>query len=174
MNGEEEGSPNTQIGPLRHGKLPWKGTFIELHGYTHVGREFDCNADRAEEKLELGLGEFRKCGLPYPRYFIAPRYALSKDALDVLLGYNITVIGQNFIYFPNGEVEHICNREYTWYLDEGALPFRVPSGTPQRQDTCTGVSPPHGSGSRRDRSRSGDRRSLSQPLSPSTAPYRQD
>ncbi len=103
-------------------ELEREGYHIELHGYTHVGREFDCNADRAEEKLELGLGEFRKCGLPYPRYFIAPRYALSKDALDVLLGHNITVIGQNFIYFPNGEVEHICNREYTWYLDEGALP----------------------------------------------------
>ena len=108
-------------------ELEREGYHIELHGYTHVGREFDCNADRAEEKLELGLGEFRKCGLPYPRYFIAPRYALSRDALGVLVGHNITVVGRDFIYFPDSRAEPVYNREYTWYTPGFLLPYELSS-----------------------------------------------
>ncbi len=108
-------------------ELEREGYHVELHGYNHIGDEFDCGAGKAEEKLELGLGEFRECGLPSPRYFIAPRYAISKDALGVLLGHNITVIGRDFIYFPDGRAEPVYNHEYTWYTPRFLLPYELSS-----------------------------------------------
>ncbi len=108
-------------------ELKSEGYHIELHGYDHIGDEFDCGSSIAEEKLELGLGEFKKCGLPFPRYFIAPRYSLSRDALGVLLGHNITVIGRDFIYLPDGRAEPVYNHEYTWYIPEFLLPYELSS-----------------------------------------------
>ena len=95
--------------------LDEEGYHIELHGYTHIGDEFDCNASTAERKLELGMEALSRLNVT-PEYFIAPRYSLSKPALGVLLVNNLTVIGKGTIYFPNGTVERICNREYTWYI----------------------------------------------------------
>ncbi|NJE54962.1 DUF2334 domain-containing protein [Thermococcus sp. 21S9] len=107
-------------------KLEREGYHIELHGYTHIGDEFDCNATVAEKKLELGLRALSYLNVT-PEYFIAPRYALSNGALEVLLDHNITVIGRNFIYFPNGTVEPIYNREYTWYVPSFLLPYQLTS-----------------------------------------------
>ncbi|WP_456444129.1 DUF2334 domain-containing protein [Thermococcus sp.] len=105
--------------------LEREGYHIELHGYNHIGEEFNCNASTAEEKLELGLREFKKCGLPFPEYFIAPRYSMSSDALGVLLSHNITVIGKDFIYFPDGRIEPVYNHEYTWYIPDFLVPYQL-------------------------------------------------
>ena len=107
-------------------KLEREGYHIELHGYTHIGNEFDCNATVAGRKLELGLRALSYLNVT-PEYFIAPRYALSKAALKVLLKHNITVIGRDFIYFPNGTVEPIYNVEYTWYLPPLLLRYQLTS-----------------------------------------------
>jgi predicted deacetylase len=106
--------------------LESEGYHIELHGYTHVGDEFNCNASTANRKLELGLKALSYLNVT-PKYFIAPRYSLSKDALSVILAHNITVIGEDFIYLPNGTVEPIYNREYTWYLPRLLLPYELSS-----------------------------------------------
>ncbi|WP_048151780.1 DUF2334 domain-containing protein [Thermococcus cleftensis] len=106
--------------------LKREGYHVELHGYTHVGDEFDCNASTAGRKLELGLDALAVINAT-PEYFIAPRYSLSKPALGVLLDHNITVIGEDFIYFPNGTAEPIYNREYTWYLPEPLLDYQLAS-----------------------------------------------
>ncbi|WP_457742564.1 DUF2334 domain-containing protein [Thermococcus sp.] len=107
-------------------RLRNEGYHIELHGYTHIGDEFDCNASTAGKKLELGLKALSYLNVT-PEYFIAPRYALSTAALEVLLRHNITVIGKDFIYFPNGTVEPIYNHEYTWYLPSFILFYQLAS-----------------------------------------------
>ncbi|AHL21714.1 DUF2334 domain-containing protein [Thermococcus nautili] len=107
-------------------ELRRKGYHIELHGYTHIGDEFSCNVSTAERKLELGLKALSYLNVT-PKYFIAPRYSLSRDALSVLLWHNVTVIGEDFIYFPNGTVEPIYNREYTWYMPSFLLPYELTS-----------------------------------------------
>jgi predicted deacetylase len=106
--------------------LERNGYHIELHGYSHMENEFDCNASVAERRLELGLKALSMLNAT-PEYFIAPRYALSKAALKVLLKHNITVIGRDFIYFPNGTVEPIYNVEYTWYLPPLLLRYQLTS-----------------------------------------------
>ncbi|QDA30980.1 DUF2334 domain-containing protein [Thermococcus indicus] len=108
------------------GRLKAEGYHVELHGYAHTGDEFDCNASTAEKKLELGL-RVLSCLNVTPEYFIAPRYSLSEDALAVLLSRNITVIGEDFVYFPNGTVEPVYNREYTWYLPSPFLDYQLAS-----------------------------------------------
>jgi len=105
-------------------ELKREGYHIELHGYTHIGDEFDCSAGTAERKLELGLRALSYLNVT-PEYFIAPRYTLSRAALEVLLRHNITVIGEDFIYFPNWTVEPIYNREYTWYMPSILLPYEL-------------------------------------------------
>ena len=115
--------------------LSSEGYRIELHGYDHIGMEFDCDSRTASEKLELGLGEFRECSLPAPEYFIPPRYALSGEALDVLLSHNLTVIGEDFIYLPNGTAEPIINREYTWYLPHPLLDYQLESARTSYKNT---------------------------------------
>ena len=107
-------------------ELEREGYHIGLHGYTHIGDEFNCNASTAERKLELGLRALSYLNVT-PRYFIAPRYALSNDALSVLLAHNITVIGEDFIYLPKGTVEPVYNREYTWYTPSFLLPYELVS-----------------------------------------------
>ncbi len=100
------------------------GYHIGLHGYTHIGREFDCNGSAAEDKLKKALGIMRKVNLT-PTVFLPPRYALSKEALKVVLSHNLSVITKNFIVFPNGTTKRITNREYTWYLSRVKLPFEL-------------------------------------------------
>ncbi|WP_456423812.1 DUF2334 domain-containing protein [Thermococcus sp.] len=107
-------------------RLKREGYHIELHGYTHIGDEFNCNSTLAQKKLELGLKALSYLNVT-PKYFIAPRYSLSSDALGVLLDRNITVIGRDFIYLPNGTVEPIYNREYTWYIPSSLLPYELAS-----------------------------------------------
>jgi len=92
-----------------------QGYHIELHGYNHIGDEFDCNASVAEKKLELGLKALSYLNVT-PRYFIAPRYSLSPAARKVLLSHNLTIIGKRTMYLPNGEELPIDNVEYTWYM----------------------------------------------------------
>ncbi|NJE01733.1 DUF2334 domain-containing protein [Thermococcus sp. JdF3] len=108
------------------GRLEAEGYHIELHGYTHIGDEFNCGANLAAEKLELGLEALAPLNAS-PAYFIAPRYSLSEDALAVLLSRNITIIGEDFVYFPNGTIEPIYNREYTWYLPSPLLDYQLAS-----------------------------------------------
>ncbi|WP_297063060.1 DUF2334 domain-containing protein [Thermococcus sp.] len=115
-------------------ELKREGYHIELHGYTHIGDEFNCNASVAEKKLELGLRALSYLNLT-PKYFIAPRYSLSRPALDVLLEHNITVIGENFIYFPNGTAKPIYNREYTWYISTLLLPYELTSAESSYENT---------------------------------------
>lgn len=106
--------------------LSAEGYRIGLHGYDHLGKEFDCNSSTAEIKLELGLRTLEESSLPEPRCFIAPRYSLSGDALRVLLSRNFTVIDRDFLYSPGREVP-ILNREYTWYIPHFLLPYQLTS-----------------------------------------------
>jgi len=104
--------------------LEMEGYHIGLHGYTHIGREFDCNESTAEEKLERALEIMKAVNLT-PTVFLPPRYALSKEAQDVILAHNLTIITKDSIIFPNGTEEQITNREYTWYISELKLPFEL-------------------------------------------------
>ncbi|ASJ08781.1 polysaccharide deacetylase [Thermococcus siculi] len=115
--------------------LSARGYHIELHGYDHIGNEFDCSAGVAEERLELGLEAFESCNLSRPHYFIAPRYSLSGDALSVILSRNITVIGGDFVYYPNGTSVPVLNREYTWYLPSPLLDYQLESARTSYRNT---------------------------------------
>ncbi|WP_456367860.1 DUF2334 domain-containing protein [Thermococcus sp.] len=106
--------------------LAEKGYHVELHGYDHIGNEFDCDAEEAEIKVDLGLEELESLGFT-PKYFIPPRYSLSKSALKVLLSHNLTVIGRDFIYFPDGIQKPIVNREYTWYTPDPLVEYQLMS-----------------------------------------------
>ena len=107
-------------------RLKREGYHVELHGYTHIGNEFNCNASLAQRKLKLGLKALSSLNVT-PKYFIAPRYSLSPTALHVLLRHNLTVIGRDFIYFPNGRIGPIYNREYTWYIPSFLLSYELVS-----------------------------------------------
>ena len=104
--------------------LESQGYKVCLHGYTHIGREFDCNASTAERKLNAALTVMESVNLT-PCCFLPPRYALSRDALQVLLSHNLTVFTKGSIVYPNGTKEPIVNREYTWYLPGWKLPFEL-------------------------------------------------
>lgn len=130
--GEPIGNHPEFVAFLRN--LSSEGYHIELHGYDHIGREFDCERDEAGRRLEMGLGELGDAGF-VPGYFIPPRYALSGDALDVLLSHNLTVIGEDFIYLPNGTIWPIINREYTWYLPHPLLDYQLESARTSYRDT---------------------------------------
>jgi len=104
--------------------LEREGYHIGLHGYTHIGREFDCNESTAEERLENALEIMNDVNLT-PTVFLPPRYALSREAEEVILAHNLTLITKDSIIFPNGTEEHITNREYTWYISKLKLPFEL-------------------------------------------------
>ncbi|NJE06027.1 DUF2334 domain-containing protein [Thermococcus sp. M36] len=114
--------------------LSGEGYHVELHGYDHIGDEFECDGAEAKKRLDLGLGELEDMGFS-PEYFIAPRYAVSDEALEVLLGHNLTVIGGDFIYLPNGTVEPVLNREYTWYLTGPLLNYQLESARASYRNT---------------------------------------
>jgi predicted deacetylase len=116
--------------------LSEEGYHVELHGYDHVGREFDCKGKTAEVKLELGLLEFERSNLTPPEYFIAPGYAISNDALEVLTSRGITVIGKDFMHFPDGDVKPILNREYTWYVPDFLLKYQLTSAEESYKNTA--------------------------------------
>nr|WP_245528894.1 DUF2334 domain-containing protein [Methanotorris formicicus] len=96
-------------------KLEDKGYHIELHGYNHIDGEFNCNKEVAKEKIKKSLEILNACGFNNISYIIPPRYEVSKDAENVMLSYNLTIITKNYIITKTGKIP-IENREYTWYL----------------------------------------------------------
>lgn len=105
--------------------LEREGYHIELHAYTHTGREFYCSPGEAEYRLEMALGLMASANLSRPELFIPPRYAISRGALGVLLASNLTVINGTRVYLPNGTEYTISNHEYTWYLPYWKLPVEL-------------------------------------------------
>ncbi len=105
-------------------RLQAQGYTIGLHGYTHAGPEFNCSREDAERKLGLAMEIMESVNLT-PEYFLPPHYALSWDALRVILSRNMTVIGREEVITPNGWREQITNREYTWYLPRWKLAFEL-------------------------------------------------
>ena len=105
-------------------RLQAQGYTIGIHGYTHAGPEFNCSRDDAERKLGLAMEIMEAVNLT-PEYFLPPHYALSEDALQVVLSRNMTVIGREEVITPNGWRERITNREYTWYLPRWKLAFEL-------------------------------------------------
>ncbi|ADC70464.1 conserved hypothetical protein [Methanocaldococcus sp. FS406-22] len=107
-------------------KLEKEGYHIEFHAYNHIGDEFYCNKTVAEEKLNKSFKILEECGFNPKniRYFIPPRYKISKDAEKLFLERNITIILENkMITNKNGKIVKIdiTNREYTWYLPKSLL-----------------------------------------------------
>ena len=98
-------------------KLEDEGYHIELHGYNHIDGEFNCNKEIAEEKIKKSLKILKDCRFSNISYILPPRYEVSKDAEDVMLSYNLTIITENYI-LTKTEWIPIKNREYTWYLPE--------------------------------------------------------
>ncbi len=97
------------------------GYHIEYHAYNHIGDEFDCNKSVAEEKLNESFEILNTCGFNTSniKYFIPPRYKLSKGAEDVFLNRNITIIMDYYMLEKeNSTIKKIIitNKEYTWYL----------------------------------------------------------
>ncbi|ASJ06703.1 hypothetical protein A3L08_04910 [Thermococcus pacificus] len=114
--------------------LSSEGYHVELHGYDHIGDEFNCGRGEAERRLYLGLKELEDAGF-VPEYFIPPRYSLSEDALNVLLSHNLTVIGKDFIYLTNGTMKPIINREYTWYIPRFLVDYQLESAEESYKNT---------------------------------------
>jgi len=75
-------------------KLEKEGYNIEFHAYNHIGNEFNCNKSVVEEKLNKSFKILEECGFNSKgiKYFIPPRYALSKDAEKLFLEKNMTII----------------------------------------------------------------------------------
>ncbi|WP_421077991.1 DUF2334 domain-containing protein [Methanothermococcus sp. Ax23] len=98
-----------------------EGYHIEYHAYNHINREYDCNRTVAGEKLDKSFKILEDCGFDTKniKYFIPPRYGLSKDAEEVFLDKNISIIvGPNILKKENNSIKRIIitNKEYTWYL----------------------------------------------------------
>ena len=104
--------------------LQREGYHIGLHGYTHIGREFECNKSAARKMLEKALEIMHGVNLT-PEVFLPPRYALSSDARDVILAQNLTIITKDSVILPGGAENGITNREYTWYISKLKLPFEL-------------------------------------------------
>ncbi|WP_237698527.1 DUF2334 domain-containing protein [Pyrococcus sp. NA2] len=97
-------------------KLEAKGYKVGIHGYDHIGNEFQCNGEVAREKLMLAMKEFHEANITFERVFVPPRYRISKNALNVLLKENFTVYLKGKVCYPNGECKRVKMREYTWYV----------------------------------------------------------
>ena len=98
-----------------------EGYHIEYHAYNHEGKEFDCNKSTAEEKVNKSFEILKDCGFNTTniKYFIPPRYGLSKDAKEVFMNKNISIFAENQLFKKeNGNIKciTITNKEYTWYL----------------------------------------------------------
>ncbi|WP_423793167.1 DUF2334 domain-containing protein [Methanocaldococcus indicus] len=111
-------------------ELEKEGYHIEYHGYNHIGKEFNCNKETAEEKLKKSLKIFKDCGFNPKNidYFIPPRYALSKEAENVFINDNFTIIVGNKIItkYNNTIIEiPITNKEYTWYLPKNMVDIKL-------------------------------------------------
>ncbi|NPA62054.1 MAG: DUF2334 domain-containing protein [Methanococci archaeon] len=107
-------------------ELEKEGYHIEFHAYNHIGDEFNCNKTVAEEKLNLSFKIMKECkfNVSKIKYFIPPRYKISKDAEEVFLNRNISIILKTTLITPKNEsiIEYnIVNREYTWYLPKTLL-----------------------------------------------------
>ncbi|AFK21656.1 DUF2334 domain-containing protein [Pyrococcus sp. ST04] len=106
-------------------RLEREGFKVGIHGYTHIGDEFNCNSSVAEEKIKLATIALKKANISFERIFVPPRYSISKEALNVLLKDNFTVILRDRIYYPNGTCIKVKNREYTWYASNFTLGIRL-------------------------------------------------
>ncbi|AEF96711.1 DUF2334 domain-containing protein [Methanotorris igneus] len=103
-----------------------EGYHIEYHGYNHIGEEFNCNKTVAEEKLNNSFKILNDCEFNTKKikYFIPPRYKISKDAEEIFLNKNITIIMDYYILKKeNNSIKKIIitNKEYTWYLPENLV-----------------------------------------------------
>uniref|UniRef100_A9AA29 Polysaccharide deacetylase n=1 Tax=Methanococcus maripaludis (strain C6 / ATCC BAA-1332) TaxID=444158 RepID=A9AA29_METM6 len=101
--------------------LQTKGYNIELHGYDHIEREFDCNYSIAMEKIEKSLEILNTYKIDGISCILPPRYGISEDSKKTMLenGFSV-IIGQYAFEMNNGKTYkyNITNNEYTWYLEE--------------------------------------------------------
>ncbi|MBA2861250.1 hypothetical protein HNP90_000110 [Methanococcus maripaludis] len=101
--------------------LQTKGYNVELHGYDHIEREFDCNYSIASEKIEKSLEILNTYKFDEISCILPPRYGISEDSKKAMLnnGFSI-IIGQYAFEMNNNSVYtyNITNKEYTWYLEE--------------------------------------------------------
>ncbi|ABR54501.1 conserved hypothetical protein [Methanococcus vannielii SB] len=101
--------------------LKTKGYIIELHGYDHIGQEFNCNASIAAEKLDKSLSILENHTGRKISYIMPPRYGLSDEAKSKIFEKNLSiVIGSYYLEkdFHEIKVIKIENKEYTWYLEK--------------------------------------------------------
>ncbi|WP_456472396.1 DUF2334 domain-containing protein [Methanocaldococcus sp.] len=106
--------------------LEKEGYHIEYHGYNHIGYEFNCSKTVAEEKLNKSFKILENCGFDIKKikYFIPPRYKISKAAEEVFLNRNITIILDKYMLKKeNNSIKKIVinNKEYTWYLPKNCV-----------------------------------------------------
>ena len=97
-------------------QLENKGYKIELHGYKHTYHEFNCSKSVCLERLRNAEDIMSECGFDNMSLFLPPAWTLSNDSMNVLLEHNYTIILTNELVYPNGTVEKITNKEYTWYI----------------------------------------------------------
>jgi len=98
-----------------HG-LEKKGYHIELHGYNHIGKEYDTDYKTASEDLRRAMVTMFMLGF-LPHYIFPPRNAYTRDSLSAMHAFGLNVITANNYYGANGEHVKIMAREYTWYLE---------------------------------------------------------
>ncbi|WP_459201141.1 DUF2334 domain-containing protein [Methanococcus sp. CF] len=101
--------------------LQTKGYNVELHGYDHIGREFDCNYTTAVEKIEKSLEILNYYKIDGISCILPPRYGVSEDSKKAMFEKNFSVIiGACAFEINNSTVcgYNITNKEYTWYLEE--------------------------------------------------------
>ncbi|HII61643.1 DUF2334 domain-containing protein [Pyrococcus horikoshii] len=96
-------------------ELEKEGYKVGIHGYNHIGEEFNCDSETAKIKLSLAIEELNASNITFERIFLPPRYKISKDPLNVLLENNFTVFLKDRICYPSGTCIRIKEREYTWY-----------------------------------------------------------
>jgi len=97
-------------------ELEERGYHIELHGYDHVGREYDVSYSEALKDLVEALSEMYELGF-VPHYIFPPRNALSGEALMAMHRFALEVITADKFYAPNGRGYPVMAREYTWYVE---------------------------------------------------------
>lgn len=108
---------------LRLSGLAKSGFIIGMHGYSHStpDTEFNSTLENAMKYNESGLKMFSAAGLPRPRYFAPPRYAMDsaeaggyiESQYDYVFYENFTVRGTEKLDYPA--------HEYTWHRINSTL-----------------------------------------------------
>ncbi|WP_292460378.1 DUF2334 domain-containing protein [Methanothermococcus sp.] len=106
--------------------LEKEGYHLEYHAYNHIGGEYNCNKTVAEKKLNESFKILNDCGIDTKKikYFIPPRYKISKDSEEVFLNKNISIIMDYYLLKKdNNSMEKIIitNKEYTWYMPKNLV-----------------------------------------------------